>query len=496
MALPHAARLARYRLPWSWTAFDYRELCEELWAQCATRASRSRRSSGRDRATTVHTDRGDLTAPLIVDALGWRRVLGPARNVQPPEAPHLARARGPPARRRRRRPRRLDRPLAGPPRLRLVGARRPASSASASAPTSRATTSRSRPREIAARARRRRRPLPGQLVPAPSCARRPRTACSSSATAPATASRCRARGSAPRSTSASPAAASCARCSAGERTREAGAGRATARSRARHARAFASALRSSALIPALPPRRADRAAARSWAAQRPCGARSAGTCDQAASAAFAAALLESAVRWTPIAYDERGLVPCVIQDWRTGEVLTLAYMNAEALARTRETGELHLWSRSRDELWHKGATSGQHAGGARRCATTATPTPCSRSSSPPAPPATPASAPASTTASSSRRRRTRRCPALERTIAARAARAARGLLHRRAARRPAADRREGPGGGRGGRPRRARGVRRARGRGGRRRALPPAVLLRSRGLSLADAEEVLDGRRR
>jgi phosphoribosyl-AMP cyclohydrolase / phosphoribosyl-ATP pyrophosphohydrolase len=59
-----------------------------------------------------------------------------------------------------------------------------------------------------------------------------------------------------------------------------------------------------------------------------------------------------------IVYDERGLVPCVIQDWRTGEVLTLAYMNALALERTRSTGELHLWSRSRDELWHKGATSG------------------------------------------------------------------------------------------------------------------------------------------
>src|SRR5512133_2529336 len=59
-----------------------------------------------------------------------------------------------------------------------------------------------------------------------------------------------------------------------------------------------------------------------------------------------------------IAYDERGLVPFVVQDWRTGEVLTLAYMNAESLARTRETGELHLFSRSRDELWHKGATSG------------------------------------------------------------------------------------------------------------------------------------------
>src|SRR5262245_27478052 len=59
-----------------------------------------------------------------------------------------------------------------------------------------------------------------------------------------------------------------------------------------------------------------------------------------------------------LAYDERGLVPCVIQDWRSGEVLTLAYMNEEAMARTRETGELHLWSRSRAELWHKGATSG------------------------------------------------------------------------------------------------------------------------------------------
>ncbi|MDQ6777313.1 MAG: bifunctional phosphoribosyl-AMP cyclohydrolase/phosphoribosyl-ATP diphosphatase HisIE [Actinomycetota bacterium] len=59
-----------------------------------------------------------------------------------------------------------------------------------------------------------------------------------------------------------------------------------------------------------------------------------------------------------IAFDERGLVPCVMQDWRTGEVLTLAYMNAEALRRTRETGEMHFFSRSRHELWHKGATSG------------------------------------------------------------------------------------------------------------------------------------------
>jgi phosphoribosyl-ATP pyrophosphohydrolase/phosphoribosyl-AMP cyclohydrolase len=59
-----------------------------------------------------------------------------------------------------------------------------------------------------------------------------------------------------------------------------------------------------------------------------------------------------------IAFDERGLAPCVIQDWTTGEVLTLAYMNAEALERTRATGELHLYSRSRQELWRKGAGSG------------------------------------------------------------------------------------------------------------------------------------------
>jgi phosphoribosyl-AMP cyclohydrolase / phosphoribosyl-ATP pyrophosphohydrolase len=59
-----------------------------------------------------------------------------------------------------------------------------------------------------------------------------------------------------------------------------------------------------------------------------------------------------------VAYDERGLVPCVVQDWSTGEVLMLAYMNERAVRHTRQTGELHLWSRSRDELWHKGATSG------------------------------------------------------------------------------------------------------------------------------------------
>ena len=59
-----------------------------------------------------------------------------------------------------------------------------------------------------------------------------------------------------------------------------------------------------------------------------------------------------------IRFDENGLVPCVAQDWSTGEVLTLAYMSAESLALTRETREVHFWSRSREEIWRKGETSG------------------------------------------------------------------------------------------------------------------------------------------
>jgi phosphoribosyl-ATP pyrophosphohydrolase/phosphoribosyl-AMP cyclohydrolase len=57
-------------------------------------------------------------------------------------------------------------------------------------------------------------------------------------------------------------------------------------------------------------------------------------------------------------FDERGLIPAIVQDARTREVLTLAYMNEESLARTIETGETWFWSRSRHELWHKGETSG------------------------------------------------------------------------------------------------------------------------------------------
>ncbi len=59
-----------------------------------------------------------------------------------------------------------------------------------------------------------------------------------------------------------------------------------------------------------------------------------------------------------IRFDSQGLVPVIVQDWASGEVLTLAYASAEAIERTRATGELYLYSRSRQELWHKGATSG------------------------------------------------------------------------------------------------------------------------------------------
>jgi flavin-dependent dehydrogenase len=79
---PHGS--ARHRLPWSWSAFDYRTLCDELWAQSDARfeIATVRGRSGQ----VVDTDRGPLSAPLVVDALGWRRVLGAGPLVQPPEA--------------------------------------------------------------------------------------------------------------------------------------------------------------------------------------------------------------------------------------------------------------------------------------------------------------------------------------------------------------------------------------------------------------------------
>jgi phosphoribosyl-AMP cyclohydrolase len=59
-----------------------------------------------------------------------------------------------------------------------------------------------------------------------------------------------------------------------------------------------------------------------------------------------------------LTYDSHGLIPAVAQDAKSGEVLMVAWMNAEALRLTRETGEAHFWSRSRGALWRKGATSG------------------------------------------------------------------------------------------------------------------------------------------
>ncbi len=80
-------RTARWTLPWSFSTFDYRELCTLLWDQaaCSELELETATVTGRD-GSTVHTDRGELRAPLIVDALGWRRVLSNATTIQPPDA--------------------------------------------------------------------------------------------------------------------------------------------------------------------------------------------------------------------------------------------------------------------------------------------------------------------------------------------------------------------------------------------------------------------------
>ncbi|MGI8592789.1 MAG: FAD-dependent oxidoreductase [Solirubrobacteraceae bacterium] len=100
---PHGSM--RYRLPWSWSAFDYRELCELLWEQCGEARFETAKVEGRGgtplgaggagaadgvdargRDIAVRTDRGTLHAPFVVDALGWRRVLA-SPHYQPPDAP-------------------------------------------------------------------------------------------------------------------------------------------------------------------------------------------------------------------------------------------------------------------------------------------------------------------------------------------------------------------------------------------------------------------------
>jgi flavin-dependent dehydrogenase len=87
---PHGSSL--YRLPWTFSTFDYRELCELLWRGCDARFETAK-VNGRttpangDGAIAVETDRGTLSSPLVVDALGWRRVLASGDGYQPPEAP-------------------------------------------------------------------------------------------------------------------------------------------------------------------------------------------------------------------------------------------------------------------------------------------------------------------------------------------------------------------------------------------------------------------------
>ena len=68
--------------------------------------------------------------------------------------------------------------------------------------------------------------------------------------------------------------------------------------------------------------------------------------------------LETGTAFAP-RFDANGLVPCITRDAKSGDVLMLAYMNAEALTQTLQTGQAHYWSRSRQALWRKGETSGQ-----------------------------------------------------------------------------------------------------------------------------------------
>jgi digeranylgeranylglycerophospholipid reductase len=76
---------SRYELPWTFSTFDYRELCQLLWEQSDAKFETAK-VNGRS-GETVHTDRGDVSAPLIVDALGWRRILALDGGYQPPDAP-------------------------------------------------------------------------------------------------------------------------------------------------------------------------------------------------------------------------------------------------------------------------------------------------------------------------------------------------------------------------------------------------------------------------
>jgi digeranylgeranylglycerophospholipid reductase len=89
MHSPHGT--ARYRLPWTFSTFDYRELCQLLWRDCdasfETAKVNGRAAAGGGGRIAVDTDRGAISAPLVVDALGWRRMLASGDGYQPPDAP-------------------------------------------------------------------------------------------------------------------------------------------------------------------------------------------------------------------------------------------------------------------------------------------------------------------------------------------------------------------------------------------------------------------------
>jgi digeranylgeranylglycerophospholipid reductase len=89
MHTPHGD--ARYRLPWTFSTFDYRELCQLLWRDCdahfETAKVHGRAPSPGSGQIAVETDRGPISAPLVVDALGWRRMLANGDGYQPPDAP-------------------------------------------------------------------------------------------------------------------------------------------------------------------------------------------------------------------------------------------------------------------------------------------------------------------------------------------------------------------------------------------------------------------------
>jgi digeranylgeranylglycerophospholipid reductase len=92
MHTPHGT--SRYKLPWTFSTFDYRELCQLLWRDCdatfetaKVNSRKNARSVGSDGRVSVETDRGTISAPLVVDALGWRRMLANGDGYQPPDAP-------------------------------------------------------------------------------------------------------------------------------------------------------------------------------------------------------------------------------------------------------------------------------------------------------------------------------------------------------------------------------------------------------------------------